>query len=246
MYVNDGSLNSDSLKRQINITAVNNAPVLANIETSPVKMTSGKTAAQVSATITLTDIDNADLDSAVVQIVSDYKAGKDTLLFAKVGKISGRFDRVNGTLTLFGVDTKANYQAAIRSVRYENIMSDPLASTRTISLFVNDGQLNSNTLTRTVTITPSVFFLYHNYPNPFNPSTTIAYSLPERAKVDLVVYDILGRRVKELINKEEDAGYYRYKFDANGLASGVYIYVLTTKAASGKDFISAKKMILLK
>lgn len=246
MYVNDGKLKSDTLSRQISITAVNNPPVLADIETTPVKISSGNSAVQVSNTIILTDQDNVYIDSAVVKISSDYQPGKDTLIVSQIGKINFLFRQASGELLLYGEDTKADYQEALRSVMFKNSASSPIKTTREISLVVNDGQLNSNTLTRKITIIPSVFFLYHNYPNPFNPSTTIAYSLPQRSKVNLVVYDILGRRVAELINREEDAGYYRYNYNAGNLASGVYIYVLTTKGVNGKEFISAKKMILLK
>jgi hypothetical protein len=92
---------------------------------------------------------------------------------------------------------------------------------------------------------PSTFTLYQNYPNPFNPSTTIQYELPEKAMVNLVIYDILGQRVATLINEEQVEGYYKVVLDVGklnyGLASGVYIYRL-----EAGNFVSAKKMLLLK
>jgi parallel beta-helix repeat protein len=88
---------------------------------------------------------------------------------------------------------------------------------------------------------PTEYVLYQNYPNPFNPTTTIKYALPESGSVELIVYDILGRKVKTLVNENQQAGRYEISFDATGLASGVYIYQLMTE-----DFVSTKKMILLK
>jgi hypothetical protein len=73
-------------------------------------------------------------------------------------------------------------------------------------------------------VLPAEFALRQNYPNPFNPSTTIAYELPGPAHVSLSVYDILGRRAVLLVDEDKDAGVYEVKFDARGLASGVYIY----------------------
>jgi hypothetical protein len=89
--------------------------------------------------------------------------------------------------------------------------------------------------------TPKEYSLGDNYPNPFNPSTTINYSLPVDEKVVLKVYDILGKEVAILVNEQKPAGNYQIKFNASLLSSGVYIYKL-----QAGDFISSKKMLLLK
>lgn len=88
---------------------------------------------------------------------------------------------------------------------------------------------------------PNTFVLYQNYPNPFNPSTTISWQSLVGSHQTLKVFDVLGREVATLVNEEKPAGYYEVEWDANKLASGVYIYRLT----SGK-FISVRKMILLR
>ncbi|MBK9099764.1 MAG: T9SS type A sorting domain-containing protein [bacterium] len=88
---------------------------------------------------------------------------------------------------------------------------------------------------------PSSYSLYQNYPNPFNPVTTIRFQLPSRQKVELTVFDILGREVANLLNEEKLAGIYEVKFNASSLASGVYFYRLKTA-----DFIESKKLILIK
>jgi hypothetical protein len=88
---------------------------------------------------------------------------------------------------------------------------------------------------------PVEFSLKQNFPNPFNPVTNIKYSIKERSQVGLVLYDILGREIKVLINEEQDAGHYNIEFNAGNLASGIYLYKL--KAG---DFVETKKMVLMK
>jgi hypothetical protein len=85
------------------------------------------------------------------------------------------------------------------------------------------------------------FNLSQNYPNPFNPSTKISYSIKEEGFVTLKVYDVLGKEVITLVNKEQAAGNYEVTFDASKLSSGVYLY--TIKAGS---FVQTRKMLLMK
>ncbi|MBN8704256.1 MAG: T9SS type A sorting domain-containing protein [Bacteroidetes bacterium] len=88
---------------------------------------------------------------------------------------------------------------------------------------------------------PTVLALNQNYPNPFNPSTTIGFALPASGKVSLVVYDILGREVTTLLNKEMVSGFHSVVFDASSNAAGVYFYKLSF---NGK--VVTKKLTLLK
>jgi len=88
---------------------------------------------------------------------------------------------------------------------------------------------------------PSQFSLSQNYPNPFNPSTVIEYSIPQREKVSLKIYDVLGKEVASLVDEDKSAGKYSVRFNAGSLSSGVYFYILRAG-----DFISAKKLILMK
>ena len=90
-------------------------------------------------------------------------------------------------------------------------------------------------------IAPKEFKLEQNFPNPFNPTTTIQYQLPVSSKVTLKIYDILGSEVKTLVNEEQEAGYKEVKFNASNFASGIYIYRLQ----AGKH-VSIKKMMVLK
>lgn len=85
------------------------------------------------------------------------------------------------------------------------------------------------------------FALSQNYPNPFNPTTVISYQIPVSSIVNLKIFDVLGREVARLINKEQEAGSYTVQFDATNLSSGLYFYQLR----SG-NFVSVKKMIVTK
>ncbi|MGD8306462.1 MAG: alpha/beta hydrolase-fold protein [Ignavibacteria bacterium] len=88
---------------------------------------------------------------------------------------------------------------------------------------------------------PFNFFLYPNYPNPFNPATKIKYQIPEESFVTLKVYDMLGNEIRTLVSEELAAGEYGIIFKANDLPTGIYFYHLTTDVYS-----ETKKMLLLK
>ena len=88
---------------------------------------------------------------------------------------------------------------------------------------------------------PGRYELSQNYPNPFNPVTNINFSIPKAGQVKLVVFDIAGREAAVLVNEELSPGSYVVDFDASKLASGVYLYKLTTE-----EFSDVKKMILVK
>ena len=88
---------------------------------------------------------------------------------------------------------------------------------------------------------PATFALEQNFPNPFNPTTAIAYSLPAAAHVTLDIYDLNGRTVASLVNTTQPAGSYRVTFNAEGLASGLYIARLTAGSRT-----AIRKLALLK
>lgn len=88
---------------------------------------------------------------------------------------------------------------------------------------------------------PAFYFLSQNYPNPFNPVTKIRFGLPVGSFTKLVVYDLLGREVTTLVNKELHAGFYEISYNANWSSSGVYFIKLQTKS-----FVSLKKMVYIK
>ncbi|HRF64687.1 MAG TPA: T9SS type A sorting domain-containing protein [Ignavibacteria bacterium] len=88
---------------------------------------------------------------------------------------------------------------------------------------------------------PNYYSLSQNYPNPFNPSTSIKFTMPQGDNVKLVIFDILGREVKTLVNEFRNSGTYEVNFDASLLASGVYFYRL-----EAGEFTDTKRMLLVK
>jgi predicted acyl esterase len=111
----------------------------------------------------------------------------------------------------------------------------PLVPTSSQPFSMNDGksgQDNNN---------PYKYELKQNYPNPFNPSTTIEYSLAHSNKVEIKVYDILGREVRTLVNEFQEAGAHKVLFNASELASGVYFYKIVSA-----DFRDVKRLVLVK
>lgn len=88
---------------------------------------------------------------------------------------------------------------------------------------------------------PRQYSLSQNYPNPFNPATKIRFTLPNNSFSKLIIYDILGRKIKTLVNEQLNAGTYEADWDASIHSSGIYFYKLETE-----KFIEFKKMMLLK
>ena len=94
--------------------------------------------------------------------------------------------------------------------------------------------------------TPEEFSLHQNYPNPFNPVTTLRYDLPENGHVNVIIYDMLGKQVKTLINQTQDAGYRSVIWDGtndygNPVSAGIYLYQI-----QAGEYMQTKKMVLLK
>ena len=90
-------------------------------------------------------------------------------------------------------------------------------------------------------IIPSEFVLHQNFPNPFNSTTIIIYELTKLTEVELIVYNILGEKIKTLVNRIQNVGKYELIFDAKDLTSGIYFYVLKTENNFG-----SRKMIIIK
>jgi hypothetical protein len=93
---------------------------------------------------------------------------------------------------------------------------------------------------------PEKYFLGQNFPNPFNPTTTICYGLPKESNIKLTIYDLFGRSIKTLINERQSAGYRTIKWDGKNekgfpVSSSAYIYIL-----SSDDFVWAKMMHLIR
>ncbi|MCX6138541.1 MAG: T9SS type A sorting domain-containing protein [Ignavibacteriales bacterium] len=114
-------------------------------------------------------------------------------------------------------------------------MKIPLTGTRVTSARLVDN------------ILPAEYALNQNFPNPFNPSTTLRYALPVDSRVRLQIFNVLGQQVDEVVNAVQSAGRYEIFWNANA-ASGVYVYRLEaiSRGDPGKCFVDVKKMILMR
>ena len=104
-----------------------------------------------------------------------------------------------------------------------------------------DGQFEYSKIINVDLGLPSKFELSQNYPNPFNPSTTISFTLPESGNIKLIVYNIIGQRITELVNGFQEAGIHTINFNGENLPSGFYFYRLETK-----NNVENRKMLLIK
>ncbi|MDZ8086445.1 MAG: cadherin-like domain-containing protein, partial [Nostoc sp. DedQUE12b] len=169
--VNDGTDNSTVVTRNINITAVNNAPI-ATTTNSALAYTENATTA-IDSGITVSDEDSANLASATVRISSGFISAQDSLAFTNQNGITGSYNSITGVLTLTGSATVANYQTALRSITYTNSSDNPSLTPRTVSFLINDGTANSTAVTRDINITAM-----NDAPVAVNDSITTKRNIP--------------------------------------------------------------------
>ncbi|MDV6029055.1 MAG: DUF4347 domain-containing protein [Phycisphaera sp. RhM] len=150
--VDDGAGTTTSSTFNWTVSNVNDAPVEASIEGSTLAYTENDGAVAITSTLALSDVDDTNLESAVVQITGNYTSGEDVLTFVDQNGISGVWNAGSGTMTLTGTATVAEYEAALRSITYTNTSDNPSTATRTVSFTVNDGDVDSNTQTRDISI----------------------------------------------------------------------------------------------
>lgn len=128
------------------------------------------------------------------------------------------------------------------TIFYPNILSLAASSDGYILAGTyGNGLFRTITSTNGVPAVPLVSSLFQNFPNPFNPVTTIRYDITQKSFVSITVYDVLGRRVATLVNEEKQPGSYQVDFNARGLSSGVYFYRLIAG-----NFLQMKKLMLIK
>ncbi|WP_312775658.1 beta strand repeat-containing protein, partial [Pseudomonas rhodesiae] len=152
---NGSPLTSTPANGTITVTAVNDAPVLGNASTNAFGDTyiEGKPGGFVATTLTISDVDNSTLQSAKVTLVNHLA---DDVLIADVSntKIAVSYDKATGILTLSGEATKAEYQEVLRSVHFASESENPDPVNRTLTITVNDGQLDSAPVTSVVHVVP--------------------------------------------------------------------------------------------
>ncbi|MEQ9263970.1 MAG: DUF2341 domain-containing protein [Balneolaceae bacterium] len=148
--VNDGDDDSNTETRNIQVVKLNSAPTVSGIESSNLLYFAGGGEKTITNTIEIADLDDTNLDSAFIKISSGYLTAEDTLRFVNQLGITGSWDDVSGQLKLEGSASLASYQAALRSVTYENGSGSPTMTNRTISFSAHDGTEESSTITRNI------------------------------------------------------------------------------------------------
>ncbi len=150
------------------------------------------------------------------------------------GNLLAELDENSYIDTVF--DYNKTYYYTVTVIDYAGNESLPAAETQ---ISVTGVEVTSNTI--------YTYKLMQNYPNPFNPSTQITYTLKENSFVKLGIYSVAGELIQQLVYKEQDKGFYTVNFNANGLASGLYLYKIEVKDMDGTPvFAKMKKMILVK
>lgn len=149
--VDDGGAASLAASRQVNITAVPDAPVVGTSGV-PLAYTENDGPIVVDTALSVSDVDSGTLMSATVRITMGYVNGQDVLAFTDQAGISGMWNAASGTLTLTGIASLAVYQAALRSVTYRNTSENPAAATRSVEFQVSDGGTLSNVALRQVDV----------------------------------------------------------------------------------------------
>ena len=142
--------NSNTVTRNVNVIAINSTPALSGIAGADLTYNEGSGPVNGSAafTVSITDTDDTDMESATITVTNNYTLGEDELGFTNQLGITGSWNSTTGILTLTGTASLADYQTALEAVTYENLSADPVELVRTISFTVNDGVSNSNTESR--------------------------------------------------------------------------------------------------
>src|SRR5205814_1212352 len=178
-----GAANSLAVTSTINVTAVNDVPVLTAGAT--LAYTEQATAVVIDNSITLSDPDDTQMASASVSI-SNFVAG-DILSFADTANITGSYNSATGILTLTGVDSNANYQAALRSIKFSSTSDDPTANntkpSRTISWQVTDANSDAAGAANSLAVTSTINVAAVNDAPVLTAGATLAYTEQATAAV---------------------------------------------------------------
>jgi hypothetical protein len=181
--------------------------------------------------------------SGGVEIVYDRGSFRfDSLLFDFDGLKLSYVDSLSGVFYLdFGRGGGFDFEKLGARVRFKVLREVKEGMIVKLKLYDEGLKLFERSYRISFEEVPTEYALYQNYPNPFNPTTTIEFDIPEKTNVKLVIYDILGREVETLIDKELEPGKYKLNFTATNLPSGVYFYLIRAG-----NFVKVKKMTLIK
>jgi len=242
VVVSDGSA-TDTTSFELTVNAVNDAPssfALNEQDSVYITMDNFDSDSIVFTWDESADVDDDDLTyhfTAELVINDQLTTEYDTTLSNNEMLIDYKsvFDEIFAAQSMLAaIEWDVSVSDGVEEVMAEN---GPL----TVGLNASDAVLSINE-----ELLPDKFALHQNYPNPFNPITTLRYDLPEQSMVNIIIYDLLGRHVRTLLNQTQDAGYRSVIWNATNdygkpVSAGVYLY----KIQVGK-FVQTRKMVLLK
>jgi len=168
--VSDGTANSSGVTSTITVADVNDAPVVSDAG-GTLSFSTGGSATVIDGTLTITDVDDTNMESATITISSGYESSEDVLAFTNANGITGSWDSGRAVLTLSGTASKANYETAFESVTYQNTdTGSPDTSDRIATWLVSDGDTNSAAgVTSTISVSaPSL----HHYAVSYDGGST--------------------------------------------------------------------------
>ena len=192
------------------------------------------------------DLDKLLLASGWNVWVYEFDSGQLSFIDSSEGPISRQAWSMDKSKVAFGGRRSFGSSSPPPTIKVYDFLNDTIVALSDTSepLFWLGGQ--DLGIKNRPDVMPSNYFLSQNFPNPFNPITTLKYELPEDSFVDVTIYDMLGNVVNNLINTNQSSGYKSVQWDATNnqgelVSAGVYLY----KIQAG-DFVDTKKMILLK
>ena len=243
VYVTDGEL-SDTTSFILTVNPVNDAPTVFGLigpeDSTQITITPLDLEQEMDVVFSWepsSDVDNDDLSYSFVLYNGPFgsEALIDTVLSEMVLNISYEyFAELIGSMELTSIsgDWTVSSTDGVDTTQSGDVWNITLDASDVLSV---DGE-----------VLPTVFALHQNYPNPFNPVTTLRYDLPEDAMVSITIYDVMGRKVKSLVNTTQSAGYRSIQWNATNsfgepVSAGMYIYMI-----QAGQFTKTKKMVLLK
>lgn len=152
--VHDGDVPGNSLSRNIAVVAVNDAPVLDDLETAPLVITENDYPVRFASTITTHDEDSANFVSATIQITGNYQPGEDVLSYIPFDLLTGSWDPTTGTIRFTGEASISAYMIVMQTLTYQNLSDHPSTLTRTVTFTANDGTDDSIPIERDIIVTP--------------------------------------------------------------------------------------------
>ena len=178
-------------------------------------------------------LDSSPIEAAI--LLATYSAGNDNITVTGISGPDGNY----------WIPCMGSVYIEITAEGYDTLVTNMVVSGDSLHNFYMIERENQLSVNSNVEV-PNQLILHHNYPNPFNPVTTLRYDLPEDAMVSITIYDMMGRIVKTMVNVDQTAGHKSIQWNATNnvgqpVSAGLYLYTI-----EAGEFRQTKKMVLLK